>query len=102
MLKLFSLWKRKDVPRARSREEIKREASENADVKTEFLLGEYRMRINDIYQAGATKLRDPALSSDEKMRIRREIMAEMKKLNEEFWRAADEIHGEYLDRVSNL
>ena len=99
---MFGFFRRKSEPAPKTRDDIERDASENADVKTEFLLGEYRMRINDIYQAGATKLRDPALSSEEKVRIRREIMAEMKKLNEEFWRAADEIHEEYLDRVSNL
>ena len=99
---MFGFFRRKSEPAPKTRDDIERDASENADVKTEFLLGEYRMRINDIYQAGATKLRDPALSSEEKVRIRREIMSEMKKLNEEFWRAADEIHEEYLDRVSNL
>ena len=98
---MFGFFRRKSEPAPKTRDDIERDASENADVKTEFLLGEYRMRINDIYQAGATKLRDPALSSEEKVRIRREIMAEMKKLNEEFWRAADEIHEEYLEKVFN-
>ncbi len=99
---MFGFFRRKSEPAPKTRDDIERDASNEADLRMKVLFDEYRMKVNDVYNDGAKKLKDPALTSAEKVELRRKLMEQMKELNNELWRRADEIHEEYLEKVFNL